>query len=879
MQSKAKIVLQVVTDAQQAKKQAKNIGESVAKSAEKGAKKLTFGAKVKENLDKIKVGVENIGIGGDKLSKLGQLFKGGGWIAVATAAIGLLAKGAMALWDKMTLSAEQAIEKAKTLRQYAQQRLDTTFQNETDSKGYIDRLKQLNQQQELSNLQKMEAITIVNQLSKTYKDLGLSVSTVTGKVLGLDQAMEKIARQNQKKKIKEAENKVANSTIEANASLDPILENIVGGWFTQMFKNGFMTRFSEFQKNRSEVFEKGVNAKMNENFTYEKKYTGDKTYYWDKRQLTENEKKFAKKWNSGLQGKLQILNGLYNQTTDGDQQKQLKVAMDAIQQLIKDKKQLDSINKSGFKTEKQYLQYIEKENKQAEKLRENIRKQAEQRLKARKTKEQTQFYNSLTPTSTKIAYKQIQKSNKNKQTEQLEKKKEELEARLKSAEKELSKNTDIFYKENKTEEQKKITVDVLQKNRKKVLQLSKQLYSVEDELYKKYDSVADIQSEINNLQKKQADEKFKQLKSDEEKIKKLKQQLQLEKKKESIGLKNLKQHDSKGKSKAEITLDQQEKKLKNLKDKTKELIKQYSRDKVKEIDVQISKEEKNKTDNSDNVIKKLKEAKKIYEQLNYDNILSADIDGDKTLEVIIRAIREQKQGLKLIQQGRKQIKTNDKNKRDKIETQIVNAKMRQLQIEAQIEELNKRSVKYYQQQNENLDKELAVEKLILQGKYQEAEKQKLINQLKEQGLKVDQKQIDAIMKKKKELNSLNIDKQLKNQGQSLLDKFGLKDKNSRYQKRVRQLQQANKTSLTDDQKQKVKTLVDLQIKTEQLENLKPNFSDLQIKTNELTARGGFAGGAVVPNIDAVNKQIRDYEAKSYSTLTQIKQLLSKGGVI
>ena len=135
------------------------------------------------------------------------------------------------------------------------------------------------------------------------------------------------------------------------------------------------------------------------------------------------------------------------------------------------------------------------------------------------------------------------------------------------------------------------------------------------------------------------------------------------------------------------------------------------------------------------------------------------------------------------------------------------------------------------------------------------------------------------MKKKKELNSLNIDKQLKNQGQSLLDKFGLRDKNSRYQKRVRQLQQANKTSLTDDQKQKVKTLVDLQIKTEQLENLKPNFSDLQIKTNELTARGGFAGGAVVPNIDGVNKQIRDYEAKSYSTLTQIKQLLSKGGVI
>ena len=875
MQSKAKIILQVVTDAQQAKKQAKNIGESVAKSAEKGAKKLTFGAKVKENLDKIKVGVENIGIGGDKLSKLGQLFKGGGWIAVATAAIGLLAKGAMALWDKMTLSAEEAIAKAKKLREISQKRLDTAFKNETDSKGYIDRLKQLNQQQELSNLQKMEAITIVNQLSKTYKDLGLSVSTVTGKVLGLDQAMDKVAKQNQKKKAEEAQNVYNKSKLIA----DQQFKDLFTHWyqFGGITEADWMENFSEFQTNAQGV-SKGIDTKFNQKYKTKYKSRIQGTTY--NKNLTQQQKKMAKLWNSGLQGKAKWAEQMAKQAKEtGDEDKYLELHA-SILKMIEAKKQLDSINKTGFKTEKQYLQYIEKENKQVETLRENIRKQAQQRLKARKTKEQAQFYNSLTPTSTKIAYKQIQKSNKNKQAEQLKKKKEELEARVKSAEKELSKNTDIFYKENKTEEQQKITVDVLQKNRKKVLELSKQLYSVEDQLYKKYDSVADIQTQINNLQKKQSQEKFNQIKADEEKIKKLKQQLQLEKKKESIGLKNLKQHDSKSKSKAEIELDQQEEKLKKLRSKTEQFIKQYSKEKIAQIDKKIEEESKNKSQYSDAIINKLQQLKKKYESLNYDNILSVDgIGDDKALQITMKAIRDQKQGFKFIQQSRKQIKTDDKNKRDKIETQIVNAKMRQLQIEAQIEELNKRSVKYYQQQNENLDKELAVEKLMLQGKYQEAEKQRLINQLKEQGLKIDQKQIDSIMKKKKQLNSLNVDKQLKNQGQSLLDKFGLRDKNSRYQKRVRQLQQANKTSLTDDQKQKVKTLVDLQIKTEQLEKLKPNFSDLQIKTNQLTARGGFAGGAVVPNIDAVNKQIRDYEAKSYSTLTQIKQLLSKGGVI
>lgn len=873
MQSKAKIVLQVVTDAQQAKKQAKNIGESVAKSAEKGAKKLTFGAKVKENLDKIKVGVENIGIGGDKLSKLGQLFKGGGWIAVATAAIGLLAKGAMDLWDKMTVSAEQAIAKAKTLRQYSQQKMDTAFKNESDSKGYVQRLKQLNQQQELSNLQKMQAITIVNQLSKTYGDLGLSISTVTGKVLGLDQAMEQIAKRNKMQKQKQAVKKVANSTDEANAVLDPIFEDIVGGWFSQAFKNGFMQYFSEFQKNRSEVFKKGINAKMNENFTYEKKYTGDMQYHWQKRQLTEDEKKVAQQWNSGLQGKVQFLEKALANATTADQKQKLETAISTIKQLIKDKKQLDSINKTGFKSQEEYIQHLKKQNQQTEKLRANIKKQAEQRLKARKTKEQTQFYNSLTPTSTKIAYKQVQKSNLQSELNPLMNKKNKIQLQLQIANDQLKK----AFKKGDADETAKLM--------KKVNDLTKQLASAEDEVSKKQGSILDIQTEINNLQKKQADEKFKQIKADEEKIKKLKQQLELQKQKQAKAIRNSKIQDDDNKN-----VDAQKKELKKEKAVTlKKLgvgqfldqfqMQQTIENLKKQLESAVKSNDKNLFNETNKKLveaqRKLQKIKKYTQQwfVGADPLPSYEGSKQDWLNDIKRVIQAEKQ-LKQLQK-----KKGGKQKKDEYDKQALQAKMRQLQIEAQIEELNKRSVKYYQQQNENLDKELAVEKLILQGKYQEAEKQRLINQLKEQGLKVDQKQIDAIMKKKKELNSLNVDKQLKNQGQSLLDKFGLRDKNSRYQKRVRQLQQANKTSLTDDQKQKVKTLVDLQIKTEQLEKLKPNFSDLQIKTNQLTARGGFAGGAVVPNIDAVNKQIRDYEAKSYSTLTQIKQLLSKGGVI
>ena len=64
-----------------------------------------------------------------------------------------------------------------------------------------------------------------------------------------------------------------------------------------------------------------------------------------------------------------------------------------------------------------------------------------------------------------------------------------------------------------------------------------------------------------------------------------------------------------------------------------------------------------------------------------------------------------------------------------------------------------------------------------------------------------------------------------------------------------------------------------------MEELKPDFSGLEIKTNEMTSRGGFAGGAVAPDTDRVNMQIRDYQARSYQTLAQIRAILQRGGII
>jgi hypothetical protein len=60
---------------------------------------------------------------------------------------------------------------------------------------------------------------------------------------------------------------------------------------------------------------------------------------------------------------------------------------------------------------------------------------------------------------------------------------------------------------------------------------------------------------------------------------------------------------------------------------------------------------------------------------------------------------------------------------------------------------------------------------------------------------------------------------------------------------------------------------------------KLSFKGMEIKTDELTARGGNAGGAVAPDKNAVNAQIRDYSRNQVKLLTDIKQTLKNAGII
>ncbi len=885
---------------QKVKNTAKKAGESAVKQMNKADKKVTFGAKMKDNLEKVKVGIQNIGIGGDKLSKLGDLFKGGGWIAVAAMAVTALAKGAMALWDKMTTSAEQLIQKSQILSKNAQQNLNQVFTDESSAKGYFERLKQLNAMEERSNVEKMQAVAIIQNLTKTYGDLGLSVSAVTGKVLGLDEALEKVEKRNRQKKIIEAEKVVSNKKNEVKGNMEKLMKQWIGEWY-DIFNEKSFTDFGQFQKGRSDIFAKGIDVKLNEDYVMQRKYTGAgfggrPQYHWEKRQLTAQQKKQAQLWNNGgLQGKIQYLENKLSKSTTKDQIQALNKMIAVLKELQKAQKQLQNIKKTGFKNTDDYLKKLKQQNQQTRKLKDGVKKQAEQYLKSRKAKEQAQFYAELKPTSTKVAYQQVKLQVQKQELKPLQDKEIKIKTQLQFAEKELEKAL-------KTEDPQKI-----EKAYKRVNELIKQSAQAEKAVLDKQEKIRNIQAEINKLNKLQNQENLKKLKTDEQRIKKLRQQLQIEKKKQKQSLDK--------KSKAESAeKDQQQKKvqvetdLQSAKKSRADILKQLGniafplqfeyQEQIKKLKKDLEQAIKNKDfQKYEKTKKQLKSVEKKYAD-NSKNTKQGWFVGAQPLPSFMpnaskdQRIEEWKKKIKQALQLQKKIKELQKKRSSisdssstaekqklKYEQQALQAKMKQLQIQAEIKAMEDKAKEYYSKQNESLQQQLSVEKLILQGKYEQAEKQKLINSLKQQGLIVDQKEISAILQKKKALAGLNVDRSIKQQGQSLLDKVGANDRNYQYQKRIRDLEQANKTTLSKEQKDKVKLIMDLQFDYSKLEKIKPNFSDLQIKTNQLTARGGFAGGAVAPDVDLVNKQIRDYQAKSANTLIQIKQLLQKGGVI
>lgn len=140
-------------------------------------------------------------------------------MSAAIAAITALVAVGVKLWDKLTMSAEEYAQKASFEFEQAQKKFSDLTNEQKEDTGYLDRLKQISQEENISNAVKAEAISIIQSLTDRYGDLGISIDLTTGKIIGLEQGMTKanqkmleFSKEAKKLELNKAEN-VADSKI------------------------------------------------------------------------------------------------------------------------------------------------------------------------------------------------------------------------------------------------------------------------------------------------------------------------------------------------------------------------------------------------------------------------------------------------------------------------------------------------------------------------------------------------------------------------------------------------------------------------------------------------------------------------------------------
>ena len=95
------------------------------------------------------------------------------------------------------------------------------------------------------------------------------------------------------------------------------------------------------------------------------------------------------------------------------------------------------------------------------------------------------------------------------------------------------------------------------------------------------------------------------------------------------------------------------------------------------------------------------------------------------------------------------------------------------------------------------------------------------------------------------------------------------------QKALRDAREVKGSDLSDSERSSVLKLAELSFGLSQ--RRETSFGDLSIKTNALTSRGGFQGGAVVPDTDRYNREIALTSRTLLVTLQRIETLCKDMG--
>ena len=229
----------------------------------------------------------------------------------------------------------------------------------------------------------------------------------------------------------------------------------------------------------------------------------------------------------------------------------------------------------------------------------------------------------------------------------------------------------------------------------------------------------------------------------------------------------------------------------------------------------------------------------------------------------------------------------DADRKLALREKIVQSDERILAIEKQIAEAETEAVRLdteaQAQVNSYLDgkaEDLELARLEAAAEYEKADALRMGIELREKGLSLSEQELETAKKTAKELNSVSLKSNLSDQTRDLLDAAkraaGL-DKEADTDKAIREAEKAKRGKLDDDERAYVLKLVDLtRAVSGQEENPLAWKPELSSKTNELTARGGFSTGAVMPSAEQINKSILSEIQNKFKLLGDIKDLLQEG---
>ena len=219
------------------------------------------------------------------------------------------------------------------------------------------------------------------------------------------------------------------------------------------------------------------------------------------------------------------------------------------------------------------------------------------------------------------------------------------------------------------------------------------------------------------------------------------------------------------------------------------------------------------------------------------------------------------------------------------ETRLLQEKQRLLAADERIHAINQQIDSLYRQQDESYNRlfdaaqnEINYNALILAGEQEKAAALKLEQELKEQNLKISKEEMQILLEQRRKLGSQNLQRNLQDQAYSLFGQAMSRAGRGREfeeQKALRDAERTKGSALSSEEHELVSRLAAVSFSLSTARDMQ--LGDTSIRTNALTARGGFAGGAKLPETDKINREIATTGKQQLEQMKTITQICEKLG--